>query len=548
LIVQPCVTRVQWTAVRGRFSLLAAASAGVAVLVWTGAAGAAVPPPKEYGLRRLDDPKSRASLPFAVPTAAPPCNPLVPGVPDIITSDFDPSTVDELSVSGDARAVAWATTITEAGLPGATRDIVIYRDEVADRVRASDANGDNDQPSLDGDRFGLRMAFRGSDGARGTTTGNVYLRTVTKKPAPEPAPASAAKPVEEVATVNVTNLVATTTADNFGTAYDPSLSARMRHRDVGSGVKVLERDARLAFVSTGDLVPGRNEAHRPQLFVWREQDDDFVQITSIGADGFAVNRPSITAGANRIAFECNADLTPGAVDPRDPGRVGNPGRVRQIYLWDHVRGIRQLTWSDRDCIAPRIARNGRFVVFCSRGDLIPGGNPEANFEVFAWVESRDATRAVRQMTRTQQGHNVLPRPTTSPSTFAFWSSCAPADGSTPFGEGAKQCGTIAYLSRGGRVSRLGGNTDVENIRRAADSPDPESPENPIFAGPPCPGSSDAKIQFVTNDPRLNVPKADDDLDGQNGGKDDDGNALPDDRDVDASLLILHVARASRYAK
>ena len=71
-------------------------------------------------------------------------------------------------------------------------------------------------------------------------------------------------------------------------------------------------------------------------------------------------------------------------------------------------------------------------------------------------------------------------------------------------------------------------------------------ENPVFTGPPCPGPDDATVHFLTNDPVLNRPNVDDDGDGDNGGKDPDTQeALPDDRDTDASLLVFHVARAYR---
>ena len=77
--------------------------------------------------------------------------------------------------------------------------------------------------------------------------------------------------------MKVTSLVATVDDPNEGTAYDPSLAPRMRVRDAGSGVKVVERDARIAFVSTGDLEKDSNPDHLPQLFLWREQDGPRVR-------------------------------------------------------------------------------------------------------------------------------------------------------------------------------------------------------------------------------------------------------------------------------
>lgn len=517
---------------------------------------------RAFRYRKLEDEKSGASIPFPADLEDLASATSFEDLEPVLGEDFDPALIDQIAVTARGATVAWPTLLSEVGVPGATRDIVIFREGVADRVRASDAGGDNDQPSLDQDLFGLRMAFRGSDGARGDTPGNIYLRTHTRKDREAPAEGEepASGPSEDVATEKVTSLVATTTDANFGTAYDPDLCARTRKRDAGSGVKVLERDARIAFVSTGDLhrprtpadsdvVPdGHNPDHLPQLFLWREQTNDFFQITRIEEEGFEVNRPSISLAATRIAFECTADLTPAAVDPKDPTRTGNPDGVRQIYLWQQGRGIRQLTWSDRDCLAPRIADSGRFVLFCSQGDLITGGNPEGNFEVFAWVDGRDAARSLRQLTATAEGHSVLPRPTRSPSVFVFWSSATPAEEDAEFGAGDAQIGALPYLWRRGKVTRLGGYTDQENVDRILDSPDPESPEAPVISGPPCASADASKVQFATNDPRFNAKGANDDLDGQIGGKDADGNEIPDDRDVDASLIFFHLIRATSHAR
>lgn len=528
-----------------------------------------------YRLRALDDAKSRASLPIPIDTGGPPCNVALPDVPLVIGANFDPSEVDEIATTPSGGIVAWATTIGETGLPGTTRDIVLYREGVVERVREGAAAGDNDQPSLATDRFGYRMAFRGSAGARGETTGNVHLRSARKKDRTPPATGGegtggeatdpATGPSEDVETIAITALTETEDEDDaaFGTAWDPTLAAYTRSIEVGSGVKIRVRDARIAFCSTanldrsGELDPGRNPDHAPQLFVWREHTERFVQLTQIDSDVFTVNRPSISANGGRIAFECDADLTPSAVDPKDPARVGNPSGHRQIYLWDERSGIRQITWGEADSISPRISLDGRFVVFASRGDLIASGNPDGNFEIFVWSDTRDRSRSLRQVTDTTKGHSVLPRPTRSPSVFAFWSTVSPPSGTLEFGAGEAQCGPLPYVYRRGAIVRVGGLTDLENIGRVAtsvDDPEVESTvENPVFAGPPCVGASDAKVQFVTNDPRLNAPKADDDLDGDDGSEIEDGDDdVPnlhkvDDREIDASILVFHLARATRFA-
>ena len=88
---------------------------------------------------------------------------------------------------------------------------------------------------------------------------------------------------------------------------------------------------------------------------------------------------------------------------------------------------------------------------------------------------------------------------------------------------------------GGRVTHVAGLSDAENALRLAASPDPDNRENPVLTGPPAIGSGALKVQFVTNDPRLNEPGADDDLDRNE-----------DDVDVDASLLVFHLGRATRF--
>lgn len=501
-----------------------------------------------YRMKRFETNASYASLPFPFDASGG----LDPDdLPEVIGADFDPSDIDEISVAGTGGVLAYATSVTEAGVPGTTRDIVVLSEGGRGPIRLSDAAGDNDQPSLDADARGWRIAFRGSEGARGASPGNLFLGTFEPEEAdpPTPAPSKAKKADGTVDVVQVTELVATTTDPDFGTAKDPSLVARIRVRVAESDVKVRERDARIAFVSTGDLAratkngEGPNADHREQLFLWREADDAFQQLTRIPADGFHVSRPSISGSGGRIAFECDADLTPDAVDPKDPTRVGNPGKVRQIYLWT-PGGVRQLTWSDRDCLSPRISHDGRFVVFASSGDLIAGGNPERNFEIFGWVDGRTPERRLRQYTQTAGGDSVLPRPTGTARTFVFWSTASHPSDALGFGAGAKNNGPAAFLHRRGRVELVAGLSDEQNLERIAASPDPTSPENPIVTGPPAVGLDPAKVHVVTNDQRLNADGADDDLDGDDGSSDGE----VDDRDVDASLFLYHLARLTRYPR
>jgi hypothetical protein len=489
-----------------------------------------------WSIRRLETAKGRLSPPVLVNTNVPPEQIVVVG------PDFDPAAVDELSVAGDGRVTAYATLFGETGVPGATRDVVVDFESGAPK-RYSDAAGENDQPAVDFDKFGYRVVWRGSDGARGTTTGNIYiaehnsvLPTVDSEIDPTP--------------VKLTSLTSTQGGDNFGTAFDPAIAARVRFRDAGSGIMIAERDARVAFVSTGNLDltgddGGRNPGHVPQVFLWLEQEERFEQITDVedptasttDDPGLRVARPSISGNGDIVAFEANADLTPDAADPKDPTRIGNPGRVRQIFVWRRGVGVRQITWSTGDCRAPRLSRDGRTVLFCSKGEPIAGANPEGNYEIFQWVASGAPARRLRQITQTTAGQNVLPRPTRTPSTFAFWTTSNPGG----IFSTDSQVAPRAVLVNRGRVSHVHGYSDLDNTARLLDP----VTLGLVFTGPPCPGVDGRRIHFATNDWVLNAPRADDDGDGRNGGRDNAGGKLPNDRKRDASTLIFHLARAQR---
>lgn len=538
-----------------------AALAAAALAFGTGPGASAAP--RGFRLRALSDDTSRASFPMELDLTQTPC---VGGAPAILGDDFVPSDVDEIESTPTGGIVAWTTLLSEQGVPGTTRDVVIHREGVKARERLSEGSGDNDQPKVGFDPFGYRVVWRVSSGQRGATTGNIYLRTTTKKD-PEAGgeggegDETGGGPSEEVGDpVNLTELTGT------DTAYDPALCSRTESVDVGSGIRIRERDARIAFVSTGDLDGGRNAAKRPQLFVWRERADEFVQLTRIDEDGFDVNRPSISVSGERIAFECTFDLTPEAVDPADPSRVGNPDGVRQIYLWEE-RGsrIRQLTWGEADSFAPRISLDGRFVLFHSKADLIPGLNPragdatdtEANFEVFAWVDVPSRARALRQLTLTKRGHTVLPRPTRSPRVFVCWSTALSAD--SGIGEDGAQCGPLPYVVRGPEskatplLPKVEQGDERQPVGDGLNTLRGAAGENPVAAGPPCCNADATKIELVTNHPSL-TPRTDDDLDGDDGeqiaGEEtprdrSDDEFEPDDRKIDTSLLFFHVARAIR---
>jgi hypothetical protein len=504
--------------------LAAACAAACACAVLTDARAAAVQ--KKYRLVRLGDDGTKQHPPGPYLTAPSTCTPDLPAealaqlpperrlLPEILGPLFDPADFDEISVAGDGKLLALATSVSEQGVPGLTKQILILGEGPgAVPVRVPLAGVSDDQPAVQLDEFGYRCVFRSAPSPGGSPS-NIQLYSFTDDPLPE-----------------VTGTVAVTEGTSE-TSFDPAFTARIRVRDLGGGLKKRERDARVVFVSTDDLVEGENPDNLEQLFQWREQGATFVQLTHHTNPDAHLNRPSISKSGDIVDFECTADLVPGAVDPLDASRVGNPDHVRQIFRWRRGRGIQQLTWSDGDCFSPRTDPNGRFVLFASRGDPITGGNPEKNLEIFQWVASAKPHLRLRQLTQAKEGDSVFPRPTLNPKVFTFFSTCIPpqpAEGSNPavkFGD-RHECTPQALLYDHGKIVHIHGLLDIENAVRVIQDPT----AIPVLTGPPAPGIHPLKIYFATNDPKLN-PRP----------------APGEDPDTTASIFAFHVAMATRYAK
>jgi hypothetical protein len=286
-----------------------------------------------------------------------------------------------------------------------------------------------------------------------------------------------------------------------GTAWDPCLAALTRTVEIKGGIKLVGRDARVAFVCTADLdkggrnilspADGANPDGAPQLFLWSERNDRFRQLTAVVEGGGTIDRPTMNGRATLIAFESTANLTPDAVDPFDDTHVGNPGGVRQIFLWRKGSGVQQITWSDSDCFSPRTDRLGRAVWFSSQADLIPGGNPEGNFEIFRWKRGGPLARRLRQLTATAAGNSVLPRPSDRSNQIVFYSTARPRSSTEPFGAAPADVLPKAYAWRRGRVDLVHGSIDLEG--------------NPYFYGPPVCGITLTKVHLGTNDPLPHPP-------------------------------------------
>ena len=101
-----------------------------------------------------------------------------------------------------------------------------------------------------------------------------------------------------------------------------------------------------------DPEEGRNPDGLPQLFLWREAENEFVQLTRITVEGFTVRRPSIAASGQRIAFECDADLDP--VLNRQLALLQRPS----LSVEDKLRALRvfQLAAIDSKNVTPSLKK------------------------------------------------------------------------------------------------------------------------------------------------------------------------------------------------
>ena len=515
---------------KARTLTIALLGAAVAAAVFVPHAARGAGGARPFVLRRASDSKSSQPVPSIVQTASRTCEPDVPlagaNAPEVLGENFDPANFDEISATRRGRLLAYATTLSEAGLPGTVKQVVLLPEGPGDTsIRIPKAgSGDNDQPSVQFDDFGYRCVFRSVAG----NGSDIQLYSLTHAGA-----------TDEKATLAVTNV-----AGGSGRAFDPAFTARVRTREVAGSVKVKERDAFVAFISDADLDPRRGNANgAEQLFLWEEQGKVFRRLTDNLDPQAHLNRPAMDRSGTVIVFESTADLQPGSVDPLDTSRVGNAGGVRNLFLWRSGAHppVRQLTWSDRDCFSPRMDATGRFVLFSSRGDPLSGANRERRFSQIFAVTGLDGGRPrLRQLTQTLAGDNVLPRPGVRVDEFVFWSTAHPPDAGSkglpvllfgrPQEPGAPpppaQCGPSALLSIHGRVQHVHGYLDVENGARLLANP----PKNPVITGPPVFSNDPGRIFFATNDFELNPRTA------------------GEPKDESSSLFALRIALATRSAQ
>jgi len=133
--------------------------------------------------------------------------------------------------------------------------------------------------------------------------------------------------------------------------------------------------SRLAFTSTNDLVPGSNTDLNGEVFIW-DLGIGFTQITSTSA-GPPTYAPTIDDEGHLIAFISGHEIVPGQ----------NPFELDHLFVWEaSTAEFTQITFGDDEPnVFPDVSGSGISVVFYSMGELVPGGNPTGDFQIFARV-------------------------------------------------------------------------------------------------------------------------------------------------------------------
>lgn len=138
--------------------------------------------------------------------------------------------------------------------------------------------------------------------------------------------------------------------------------------------------------SNGDLTPGAPGNGDLSDEVWRLDllTGELIQATNQGG---GVNTVRVTIDGNLI-LASQGDLTPGA--------PGNPDGSFESWYFDAADGtIRQLTASAEDSFFQTARERPLRAFYSSKGDLVPGGNADASYEVFSVLA---ATGEITQVT------------------------------------------------------------------------------------------------------------------------------------------------------
>ena len=111
-----------------------------------------------------------------------------------------------------------------------------------------------------------------------------------------------------------------------------------------------------------------------------------LQLTDT-TSGISFNA-SANADGSRVAFTSTGQPVPG----------GNPEANTEVFLWDSTTGITQVTSTGIgvENFSPSLDAAGNRFVFISSADLVPGSNADGNREIFLW----DSVGGFTQITST----------------------------------------------------------------------------------------------------------------------------------------------------
>jgi Tol biopolymer transport system component len=216
----------------------------------------------------------------------------------------------------------------------------------------------------------------------------------------------------------------------------------------------------LAFISSGDLVPGQNGDRSDEAFAMKRDGTSLTQLTHIsGPNAGSVTRIAMSGASNRVAFVTSANIN-----------GGNPQRAQQLYVIDRDgANLIQLTNAPTGSIGHMwISDDGTRLAFNHDGDLT-GGNADKNEEVFA-ITVGDALP--RQITSSTAGHADSANISGDGNTIVFESTANYTGGNT---DGSDEIFIANFTT--GAITRL---TSFPTTLKASRQPWPTNDGSTIY--------------------------------------------------------------------
>jgi Tol biopolymer transport system component len=166
--------------------------------------------------------------------------------------------------------------------------------------------------------------------------------------------------------------------------------------------------SRVAYMDDRDSL-GTNGDGSPEVWSMRLSGQDRIQHTRYAAaEAFA---PRVAENGSWVVFTSSANLD-----------GGNPDGSAEVWIRrPDGSGLKRLTdtLSPEGCRDAAISGDGTRVVFASDAELVPGGNPDGNFEIYR-IDTTGMN--LLQVTDTDQGTNGLPRASADGTRIAFVST------------------------------------------------------------------------------------------------------------------------------